>query len=391
MSNKNDTEKRNSFEQAVESLNTTIEARFDEVKNENTELRNQIDDLIANGKAPSASKADEMVEKRSEFMENFVDALRTTKINVPEYENFVENLDQEFRALVGGSTTGGWATPADFEKDVIMERDEGNSFRGVADTGRTASDTVVLPKFGGYVASWGDGTDTEIPEQNTNSNHIQASVKNLNVLTTIPLRTLKDTEANITNIMSTQAGDAIAAAEEAAMTKNSNSNAVDDLVGALLSAGGRTVEVSGGALGADNSAIIQNTQKLIYGVKGRDAKKGVFMMNRNTIAAYASVFYPNSGVPIYNAETNRLLGYPVVENSEMEDIDSGASGTKTVPVVFGNFKSYAIRDRQDIALTVLDQPFRTVGAIGYLWESRLAAKLKRKEGFKVLHVEGVTP
>jgi HK97 family phage major capsid protein len=354
-----------------EGLETSFNAQNEAKNAEIAELRSQLETLAAKFNTPEF-KANEKEEVIAEERTAFFKAMKTRNFN--EWSNMVQE-----RALAGGSTTGGYLVLPDFQKEIITGVSQVNPFRKNGDVNKTGSDKVIFGTLSDFSAAWGDGAPTPITETGA---HVSADVKSLKVLVKLPLITLEDSEADLESEFSKLSVKAFAKAEREAMTETV-SDAVEALVPALTTASKDIDSGVDGSLGADDAAIVSYLNSMVYALHEDYADNGKWMMNRKTLGVLASVYHSN-GAPIYDASSNKLLGFEVLSNANMDDISVAASTTN--PIIFGDFSNYAIRDRKALTVTVLEERYRDEGKIGYLYESRIAAKCKDTDAFRVSSV-----
>ncbi|MDO5757246.1 MAG: phage major capsid protein, partial [Rhodobacterales bacterium] len=115
------------------------------------------------------------------------------------------------------------------------------------------------------------------------------------------------------------------------------------------------------------------------------AQAGVWMMNRTTLAIVRQWKDGNGRYlvldPISEGAPSTLLGRPVVEMLDMDDIGAGKA-----PILFGDMSGYRIVDR--IGLSTLRDPFTlaTNGQVRFHARKRVGADLTHPDRFVKLRV-----
>ena len=168
----------------------------------------------------------------------------------------------------------------------------------------------------------------------------------------------------------------IGAAEEDAFI---NGNGTAKPTGLLHSVNGTTtgVTTAGAAITADE--IID----LIHSVKSGYRKKAVFLLNDSTVKALRKL-KDGSGQYLWQpglkeGQPDKLLSYRLVTSAYMPEVASGAK-----PVLFGDFSSYWIADRQGRSFQRLNELYAATGQIGFRATQRVDGRLVQSEGLKCL-------
>ena len=166
------------------------------------------------------------------------------------------------------------------------------------------------------------------------------------------------------------------AAEEDAFI---NGNGTAKPTGLLHSVSGVStgVTTAGAAITADE--IID----LIHSVKSGYRKKAVFLLNDSTVKALRKL-KDGSGQYLWQpglkeGQPDKLLSYRLVTSAYMPEVASGAK-----PVLFGDFSSYWIADRQGRSFQRLNELYAATGQIGFRATQRVDGRLVQSEGLKCL-------
>ena len=105
-----------------------------------------------------------------------------------------------------------------------------------------------------------------------------------------------------------------------------------------------------------------------------------WLMNDDT-ALHLRKLKDDDGNYLWNANTDSILGKPVVISEYMPDIEAGSK-----PVAFGDFSYYWIIDRDPASVQVLKELYLNTGHIGYLAYEFLDGKLIRSDAVKVISI-----
>ena len=111
-------------------------------------------------------------------------------------------------------------------------------------------------------------------------------------------------------------------------------------------------------------------------------KHALFLFNDQTIKAVRKLKDGNGQFlwqPGLNGQPDTLLGYRYETSYHMPLIGAGAK-----PILFGDFSSYWIADREGRSIQRLNELYAATGQIGFRVTQRLDARLVQQEGMKCL-------
>ena len=122
---------------------------------------------------------------------------------------------------------------------------------------------------------------------------------------------------------------------------------------------------------------------LIHSVKSGYRKKAIFLLNDSTVKALRKL-KDGSGQYLWQpglkeGQPDKLLSYRLVTSAYMPEVASGAK-----PVLFGDFSSYWIADRQGRSFQRLNELYAATGQIGFRATQRVDGRLVQSEGLKCL-------
>ncbi|MFC0217818.1 phage major capsid protein [Pseudochelatococcus lubricantis] len=303
-----------------------------------------------------------------------------------------EHMDlDETKALVSGTTnglTGGFLVPEQFERELIKNLVEHSPIRQIARISQASGDEVTLPlRTAGSTATWTDEWDTTTPgpEPRTPSqptySQKKLQVHELATYVEVTRRLLEDSAFNLESELALDLAEAFGKAEGVAFVKGSGTGQPAGFLTDTTLTTGALVTAASNVVTADE--IIS----LAYSLPSAYRAKGVFVANRTTIATIRKIkdgtanYIWQPGLQAGQPET--LLGYPLVEAPDMDDIGAGK-----YPLAFGDFQSgFRIFDR--VALSVLRDDYSAAvnGVVRFHARRRVAAGVVKAEALKLLKVK----
>lgn len=375
-------------------LETRSEAEGD-APNDMMELRAAVDGFTTSANARLASFEDGMTELRSRL-----DRTETTlrrpgtveqrndgpALETRAFEAFIRRgregmAPDEVRALaITPDTAGGYLAPEQFVAELLRNVVQFSPIRSVARVANTTAQTVLLPKrTGRLTAAWVGETEARTATGPTFGQN-SYPVKELACYVDVSNALLEDSALDIASEL------AFDFAEEFGKTE-----------GSAFVNGSTALEPSGFMQNADiASANSGNATKVTadgliafyHGLPSVYRANAVWSMNSDTLATIRTLKDPVSGAYLLitgglgNAPVTTLLGRPVLECPDMDDIAADA-----FPVAFGDFsQGYRIFDR--VALSVLRDPFSQAvnGMTRFHARRRVAAGVAKAEAIRKLKI-----
>lgn len=369
------------LKEQLEEIRSGLEQKTDA---KYSELEKRLEEIATKINTPEFKSQEDTEDKEvAELRSMFFDGIRQKNIDSykSKAKDIMKSQGYDERALTGGSTTGGFMVPPDFQTKIITSVGQKNVLRLNGNVGRTSSDTVIFGTMADIAAAWGNTPPVVEPS----GDQVESSAKTLSVTVKIHNHILEDSEADIEAEIQRLAVKAFTKAEREAMT-NQVANAVEGLLPTVVAADSSAYSIDTGAagsLGADDKAVIEFLNSIKFALDEEDADNAKWMMNRKTLGSLASIYHPN-GAPIYDSASNKLLGYEVITNASMDDISVATSTTH--PIVFGNFDEYSIKDRKTMTLKVSDHTYMNENKLALFFETRIATKVTRPDAFRVVEV-----
>lgn len=286
-------------------------------------------------------------------------------------------LPEEVKALtVGTDANGGYLAPQEFGSELIKLLNEYSPLRRYAKVIQISAPSITYPRrVTGTSATWvtetGDRTPTGMTfEQITMTPHELATY------TDVSNALLEDNAYNLEGELLGDFAESFAKTEGLAFVKGTGNG---QPFGIMSAAGVAEIKTGVAAnFPAQNPADVLIA--MYHKIASVFAQSGVWMMNRNTLAVIRT-WKDNNGRylvidPISEGAPSTLLGRPIVEMVDMDDIGGGKS-----PILFGDMSGYRIVDR--VGLTTLRDPYSlaTNGQIRFHARKRVGADLTHPDRF----------
>ena len=292
---------------------------------------------------------------------------------------------EEKRALAGtADNDGGIFIPPTFEKGIIMNAYNQAEIRPLCQVGKTGRDTAIFGSLSKPVVAWGRKS-IAVSTQDLETGGKRMEIFWTTGLTTISIDTLDDAEANIISEMIDGFGSAIAEAEDDAFAVGAGDDspsgiASDATVQANYSASG----ISDALYDASNNGIdcMIDAQ---YKIQKKYRKKASWAMNSSSEGAVRKL---KDGTGRYYWQPSLQIGTPptfdgkrIINPEGMADIAANA-----IPMIFGDFSYYKIRDRKGMSVQRLVEKYAEYGEIGFLIRKRVGGMLILPEAFSCVKI-----
>ena len=277
---------------------------------------------------------------------------------------------------VGTDTEGGYLVPDEYERTLIEALEEQNIFRQLAHVIHTSSGERKIPVVASKgTASWID-EEAAYPESDDTFGQVSIGAYKLATMIKVSDELLQDSVFDVESYIASEFARRIGAAEEDAFI---NGNGTAKPTGLLHSVSGAAtgVTTAGAAITADE--IID----LIHSVKSGYRKKAVFLLNDSTVKNLRRLKDGNGQYlwqpGLKEGQPDKLFSYRLVTSAYMPEVASSAK-----PVLFGDFSSYWIADRQGRSFQRLNELYAATGQIGFRATQRVDGRLVQSEGLKCL-------
>ena len=280
---------------------------------------------------------------------------------------------------IGTDTEGGYLVPDEFEHTLVQGLEEENVLRSLCTVIQTSSGDRKIPIVTAHgTASWVDEEDP-IPTSDETFGQISIGAHKVATMIKVSDELLQDSVFNLESYIAAEFARRIGAAEEEAFITGNGTGKPTGLLHATNGAG-TGVTTSGNAPTADEIFDLVHSIKSVY------RRKAVFLLNDSTLKAIRKL-KDGQGQYLWQpglkeGQPDMLLNYRIATSPFMPEI---AAGNKVI--LFGDFKSYWIADRQGRSFQRLNELYAATGQVGFRATQRVDGRLVLAEAMKCLAVK----
>lgn len=288
----------------------------------------------------------------------------------------------EVKALtVATDANGGFLAPADFGTELLKKLVEYSPIRAYANVVQIGAQSIKYPRrLTGTAATWVDETSARTASGMT-FEQVTITPFEMATFTEVSNALLDDNAYNLESELLGDYAESFGKTEGLAFVKGTGSGQPKG----IMTATGITEVKTGVAATFPTTNPADVLIGAYHKLPTTYAQRGVWLMNRNTMAVVRQ-WKDTTGRylmldPISAAAPTTLLGRPVVEMLDMDDIGAGL-----YPILFGDMSGYRIVDR--IGLSTLRDPFSlaTVGQVRFNARKRVGADLTNPDRFVKIKV-----
>ena len=281
---------------------------------------------------------------------------------------------------IGTDSEGGYLCPDEYERTLIKALEEENHLRSLCTIIRTESGERKIPIVASHgTASWVE-EEGLIPESDDAFGQISLGAHKLATMIKVSDELLQDSVFDVESYIATEFARRIGAAEEDAFI---NGDGVAKPYGLLHDTQGAGVGIT--TAGATFTA--DEILDLIHSIKAGYRKKAKFLLNDSSIKAIRKLKDGNGQYMwqpgLKEGQPDTLLSHDLVTSAYMPEIGAGAK-----PILFGDFKSYWIADRQGRTFQRLNELYAATGQVGFRATQRVDGRLVLGEAMKCLQIKG---
>lgn len=295
----------------------------------------------------------------------------------------VERLaPEELKALtVSTDANGGFLAPEEFGKELIKLLNEYSPIRSYARVVSISAPEIKYPRrVSGTAATWvsetGDRTESGMTFE-----QITMTPFELATFTDISNQLLEDNAYGLEGELLADYAESFGKTEGLAFVKGTGTGQPK---GIMVASGIKEVK-TGVAATFPTTAPADVLIGMYHELATTHANNGVWLMNRKTLGTIRQ-WKDNTGRylvldPITAGGVSTLLGRPIVEMPDMEDIGAGK-----YPILFGDMTGYRIIDR--VGLSTLRDPYSlaTKGQVRFHARKRVGADVTHPDRFVKLKV-----
>ena len=359
-----DSQQYERMEQEVVDLGHTID-RMERAEQMDREMNERVSPNLAS--RPMRTQETLRGIASTEYRNAFWKHMRDIDRRSPEVRNALQ---------VGTLSEGGYTVPDEFEHQLIQGLEDENIMRGLVHKITTSSGDRKIPLVTARgSASWIEEEAT-IPESDDTFGQVTLGAHKVGCMIRISEELLHDSAFDLAAYIAGEFARRVGAAEEEAILTGSGTHKPTGLLHSVNGAA-TGVTTAGAAITADE--IID----LIHSVKSGYRKKAVFLLNDSTVKNLRRLKDGNGQYlwqpGLKEGQPDKLLSYRLVTSAYMPEVASGAK-----PVLFGDFSSYWIADRQGRSFQRLNELYAATGQIGFRATQRVDGRLVQSEGLKCL-------
>jgi len=288
---------------------------------------------------------------------------------------------EEAKALtVADSANGGYLAPEEFGSELIKLLNEYSPIRSYARVVNISSPEIIYPRrVTGTAATWVDETEDRT-ESGMTFEQVKLTPFELATFTDISNQLLEDNAYGLEGELLADFAESFGKTEGVAFIKGTG---VGQPKGIMTASGIK--EITTGV--ADDFPVHQADViiGMYHQIATTHAQNGVWLMNRNTLGTIRQWKDGNGRYlvldPITAGGASTLLGRPIAEMPDMDDIGAGKS-----PILFGDLSGYRIVDR--IGLSTLRDPYSLAGKgqVRFHARKRVGADITHPDRFVKLKI-----
>ena len=332
---------------------------------------------IKTGMIPQPTKEDEDKFAKLSNSERFKEFLRGVVFN-----------DKALVKALGGNVDadGGYLLPTEFRAEVVEQLEKVGVMRPLVRVIKVKTRSGEMPKIASKpVVSWATENE-DIAESEPTFGQIVYSLKRMAVFSAISRDLLADTPIDLTALLKELFAEAIARAEDDAMTNGDGSTI--PIVGIL-----KDTNVGVADIGTDGLKY-DDLVEAFYSIPAPYRGRAVFMTNGKGLEVLRKIKDDNGNpilMPPTQGGTPTVFGRPVVENPQINtyDIDTnndGTADTTATDIVIADFKNAYLFDSNEFGIEATKEggdAFRKHQVWIKTW-NRIDFKVAIPEAFRII-------
>lgn len=291
------------------------------------------------------------------------------------------NTDIAKALTVSNDANGGFLAPAEFGNELIKLLNEYSPIRQYARVVNISSSEIKYPRrVSGTAATWVGETDDRTTS-GMNFEQLTLAPHELATFTDVSNQLLEDNAYALESELLADFAESFGKTEGLAFIKGTG---IGQPKGIMTAEGIKTI-TTGAADGFSDTNPADTIIGMYHTIATTHAHNGVWLMNRKTLGTIRQWKDGNGRYlivdPITAGGASTLLGRPVVEMPDMDDIAADQA-----PILFGDLSGYRIVDR--IGLSTLRDPYTLAGKgqVRFHARKRVGAGLTHPDRFVKLVV-----
>ena len=374
--------------EAVTAENESLKAEATKASEELAAIKADLEEIKAKQAAPAFIKSlgDEKEMEHKDLFKTFIkegaDGLRTKGTDLQ----------------ISTDAQGGYALPEELRQEIIRIEREISPLRQVCSVASAATtDVKQLVSIGDAASGWVGETDARSQTNSPELAQRTATFGEVYARPRVYQHLIEDGFFNVEDWLLGEVARQFAEAEGVAfLSGNGTNKPVGILNGLTLTADGAASDANGtfqvlntgvnNALGSTDAGIIEFLRTVVKSLRTGYLPGAVWMMNRATHHALVNLTDGNGEYflqrDLTSAMADRLFGYRIVINEDMDDIDEAAA---SAPIMFGDFsRAFQIVDRVDVSM--LRDPYTNPGSVMFYTRKRVGSMVLDAQAVKVVGV-----
>ncbi len=353
---------------AIADLTQTVDERLKAVE---TKTADRLDKVEAKLNRPAVhTKAQDETDVETKAFNRFVRA-------------GVERMQpDEVKSLrVASDAAGGYLAPEAFGNELIKLLREFSPIRNYARVITVGASSIKYPRrTASTAATWVDETADRTGSEPA-FEQVEIAPYELATFVDVSQQLLEDNAYNLESELASDLAESFGITESLAFVKGNGTGKPRG----IMAATGITEVKTGNASAFPASNPADVLIGMFHKLANPHAQNAVWMMNRNTLGTVRTWKDANGRYlvmePISNGAPTTLLGRPIVEAVDMDDIAANA-----FPILFGDLQGYRIVDR--VSLSMLRDPYSlaTKGQVRFHARKRVGGDLTHPDRFVKLKV-----
>lgn len=374
--------------EAVTAENESLKAEATKASEELAAIKADLEEIKAKQAAPAFIKSlgDEKEMEHKSLFKTFIkegaEGLRTKGTDLQ----------------ISTDAQGGYALPEELRQEIIRIEREISPLRQVCSVASAATtDVKQLVSIGDAASGWVGETDARSQTNSPELAQRTATFGEVYARPRVYQHLIEDGFFNVEDWLLGEVARQFAEAEGVAfLSGNGTNKPVGILNGLTLTADGAASDANGtfqvlntgvnNALGSTDAGIIEFLRTVVKSLRTGYLPGAVWMMNRATHHALVNLTDGNGEYflqrDLTSAMADRLFGYRIVINEDMDDIDEAAA---SAPIMFGDFsRAFQIVDRVDVSM--LRDPYTNPGSVMFYTRKRVGSMVLDAQAVKVVGV-----
>ena len=358
------------------SLDATERESVDRAFAHMDELKARIDDVraLAEREAEIAQATEQHVEART-VSAPVAEVRDDNELIRSLYRGEVRSVNFEKRDVTKGSTGAPVATGF-YDEVILLAREVGPMLRVATVLNTTSGETLQIPSLSAYSTGTITTEGNTIGESDPTMNaFVELGAFKYSFLVQTSTELLEDSAVDITGLIAANVGNALGYAVNSALTTGDGNSKPKGVVAAAGS--GVAGTTTGGLFTYENLiSLIYSTDAAARALPGfavMGSTSAIVKMRTLTDPSGNYVFSPSLDA----ATADRVLGYPLIENSAMASV-----GTSAKSVIAGHMPSYFVRQVGGIRLDRSDDFAFAAGLVTFRATFRVDGDLPQTSHIK---------